>query len=100
MVSALGFEDLLRLSHNWSFQRESRITAKYFIESIIQQLPREAKRERNGDESEKVGGEGEIQRERENTESAITFPKTGRVTIVTGDDCHMMRRSGAEGGDL
>lgn len=35
--------------------------------------------------------------ERKNTKSAIIFPKKGPVTIVTGDDCHMMRRSGAKG---
>lgn len=42
-----------------------------------------------------MGGKGEITAE--NSKSAITFPKKGPVTIVTGDDCHMMRRSGARG---
>lgn len=32
----------LPLDHNWSAQRSSRITAKYFIKSIIQHLPWEA----------------------------------------------------------
>lgn len=35
--------------------------------------------------------------QRANTKSAITFPKKGPVTIGTGDDCHMMRRSEARG---
>lgn len=40
---------------------------------------------------------GRLRYRRENTKSAITFPKKGPVTIVTGDDCHMMRRSEAKG---
>lgn len=52
VVSARGFEDLLLLGHNWSLQQESRITAKYFIKSIIQQLPWEANREMEMSERE------------------------------------------------
>lgn len=40
-----GFQGL-PLDHNRSAQRSSRITAKYFIKSIIQQLPWEAKSKR------------------------------------------------------
>lgn len=45
-MDPLCLEDCLPLGHNWSTQRSSRITAKYFIKSIIQQLPWEAKSER------------------------------------------------------
>lgn len=46
-----GFQGL-PLVHNWSAQQCSRITAKYFIKSIIQQLLWEA--ESNREEEEMV----------------------------------------------